>query len=32
MATLDDEELELYVETVARECDRFQYVLLGTSS
>ena len=32
MATLDDEELELYVETVARECDRFEYVLLGTST
>lgn len=32
MASLDDAELELYVETVARECDRFEYVLLGTES
>lgn len=32
MASLDDAELKLYVETVARECDRFEYVLLGTES
>ena len=25
--TLDHEELEMYVETLARECDRFEYAL-----
>ena len=28
-ATLDHEELDLYIETLARECDRFEYVLTG---
>lgn len=28
-ATLDDDELVLYIETLARECDRFEYVLTG---
>jgi hypothetical protein len=27
--TLDREELVLYINTLARECDRFQYQLLG---
>ena len=27
--TLDHEEIDLYVETLARECDRFEYVLTG---
>ena len=30
--TLDDEELLLYVETVARECDRFEYALRGAKT
>jgi len=29
IATLDDDELALYIETVAKECDRFEYVLTG---
>ena len=29
VATLDHEELELYVEILAKECDRFEYVLTG---
>lgn len=29
VATLDDDELVLYIETLARECDRFEYVLTG---
>ena len=28
-ATLDHEELELYVEVLAKECDRFEFVLSG---
>ena len=28
-ATLDHEELDLYVETLAKECDRFEYALTG---
>ena len=28
-ATLDREELQLYVETLAKECDRFEYALTG---
>jgi len=28
-ATLDHDELVLYIETLARECDRFEYVLTG---
>ena len=28
-ATLDQKELEMYVETLARECDRFEYALTG---
>ena len=28
-ATLDREELRMYVETLARECDRFEYALTG---
>ena len=28
-ATLDQDELVLYIETLARECDRFEYVLTG---
>lgn len=28
-ATLDHEELEVYVETLAKECDRFEYALRG---
>ncbi len=28
-ATLDHEELDLYIETLARECDRFEYALTG---
>ena len=31
-ATLDHEELDLYIETLARECDRFEYVLTGADS
>lgn len=31
-ATLDHEELDLYVETLARECDRFEYVLTGADT
>ncbi len=30
--TLDDEELRLYVETVARESDRFEYALRGAKT
>ena len=26
---LDTEELELYIDTLARECDRFEYILRG---
>ena len=29
VATLDQDELVLYIETLARECDRFEYVLTG---
>ena len=29
VATLDDEELDLYVETLAKECYRFEYALTG---
>ena len=29
VTTLDDEELRLYIDTVARECDRFEYILTG---
>ena len=29
VTTLDHEELQLYVETLAKECDRFEYVLTG---
>lgn len=28
-ATLDREELQIYVETLAKECDRFEYALTG---
>ena len=28
-ATLDHDELVVYIETLARECDRFEYVLTG---
>lgn len=28
-ATLDYEELDLYIETLAKECDRFEYALTG---
>ncbi|MCP3993471.1 MAG: hypothetical protein GY722_00185 [bacterium] len=28
-STLDPEELELYIELLAKECDRFEYVLTG---
>lgn len=28
-ATFDHEELVLYVETLARECDRFEFILTG---
>ena len=31
-ATLDHEELDLYIETLARECDRFEYVLTGADA
>jgi len=27
--TIDHEELRLYIETLARECDRFEYILTG---
>ena len=27
--TLDHDELKLYIETFARECDRFEYILTG---
>jgi hypothetical protein len=30
VATLDHEELVLYIETLARECDRFEYKLTGS--
>ena len=29
VATLDHEELKLYIDTVAKECDRFEYALTG---
>jgi len=29
---LDSEELELYVTTLARECDRFEYLLSGSDA
>lgn len=29
VATLDQDELVLYIETLARECDRFEFVLTG---
>ncbi len=29
VATLDLEELLLYIETLAKECDRFEYILTG---
>ncbi len=28
-ATLDREEIDLYIQTVAKECDRFEYALTG---
>ena len=28
-ATLDHEEVRIYIETLARECDRFEYALTG---
>jgi len=28
-ATLDHEEVRVYIETLARECDRFEYTLTG---
>ena len=31
-ATLDHEELDLYIETLARECDRFEYALTGADT
>ena len=31
-ATLDDEELDLCIETLARECDRFEYALTGADA
>ena len=31
-ATLDHEELDLYIETLARECDRFEYALTGADA
>ena len=31
-ATLDHVELDLYIETLARECDRFEYVLTRTDA
>ncbi|MBI5764270.1 MAG: hypothetical protein HZA51_12180 [Planctomycetes bacterium] len=31
-STLDPAELELYVDTLARECDRFEHVLMGEDS
>ena len=31
-ATLDHEEIDLYIETLARECDRFEYVLTGADA
>ena len=31
-ATLDESELELYVDVLAYECDRFEYVLTGGDS
>ena len=30
VATLNHEELQLYIEILAKECDRFEYVLTGT--
>ena len=32
VATLDENELRLYVELVARECDRFEYLLTGNDA
>lgn len=29
VATIDHEEIEVYVEALARECDRFEYALTG---
>ena len=29
VATLDREELEVYIDTLARECDRFEFALTG---
>ena len=29
VATLDHEKLDVYVETLAKECDRFEYALTG---
>jgi len=29
VATLDHQELELYIEILAKECDRFEYILTG---
>ncbi len=31
-ATLDHEELKLYIDTVAKECDRFEYILTGSDT
>ena len=28
-ATCDHEDVHLYIETLAKECDRFEYVLTG---
>jgi|TARA_B100000315_G_C14559803_1_gene579939 hypothetical protein len=28
-STLDSEEIDLYIQTVAKECDRFEYALTG---
>jgi hypothetical protein len=28
-STLDRDELDLYIETLAKECDRFEYALTG---
>ena len=32
VATLDREELQFYIEVLARECDRFEYILTGKYS
>jgi len=32
VATLDHQELKLYIDTVAKECDRFEYILTGSDS